>query len=125
MRHAALAAAFAVLATPALAQALAAAAPALYVCIYKAGPAWQAGKPLSAQGLAPHGAYMKRLFDEGRLLAGGPITDADGGMAIVRAASMEDAKAVFAADPAVTAGIMAAEVHRWTPVFDARKLAKP
>jgi hypothetical protein len=118
-------------AAPAFAQAPVAAPAAapggtpLYVCIYRAGPAWLAGKPASAQPLRPHGAYMKRLFDEGRLLAGGPMPDTEGGMAIVRADDLEAAKAIFAVDPAITAGVMIGEVHSWTPVFLSDKPLKP
>ena len=90
----------------------------LYLCIYKAGPGWQAGKPLSGQALGPHGQFIKRLLDDGRLVAGGPMLDADAGLAIVRAANIEEAKAIFAADPALTSGIFVGEVHAWLPAFD-------
>ena len=120
------------LAGPALARAPAVApapaAPArttFYVCIYRAGPAWLSGKPVSAQPLRPHGAYMKQLFDAGPLLAGGPMPGVDGGLAIVRADSLEAAKAIFAADPAITGGVMVGDVHPWTPVFVSDKPLAP
>jgi uncharacterized protein YciI len=116
MRLAALIAALTLLAAPALAQT-----GGLYLLIYKAGPAWQAGKPMSEQGLRPHGAYMKSLFDDGRLVAGGPMTDIDGGLAILRVASADEAKKVVAADPAVTGGIFTVEVHPWAPQFSSDK----
>ena len=116
MRLAALTAALVLAAAPALAQA-----GGLYLLIYKAGPAWQAGKPLSQQGLRPHGAYMKSLFDDGRLVAGGPMTDTEGGLAIIRVASAEEAKKVLAADPAIVSGIFTAEVHPWAPQFSSDK----
>lgn len=115
MRLAALTAALVLAAAPALAQA-----GGLYLLIYKAGPAWQA-KPLSQQGLRPHGAYMKSLFDDGRLVAGGPMTDTGGGLAIIRVASAEEAKKVLAADPAIVSGIFTAEVHPWAPQFSSDK----
>jgi hypothetical protein len=113
-----------VLPAAALAQP-AASGSALYICVYRPGPAWKTGQPVMAQDLKPHGAYMKRLFDDGRLLAGGPITDGEGGLAIVRAATPEEAKAIFAADPAITGGVMTGEVHRWTPFFLSDKPLKP
>ena len=116
MRLAALTAALVLAAAPALAQA-----GGLYLLIYKAGPAWLAGKPLSQQGLRPHGAYMKSLFDDGRLVAGGPMTDTEGGLAIIRVASAEEAKKVLAADPAIVSGIFTAEVHPWAPQFSSDK----
>jgi uncharacterized protein YciI len=120
-RAAALALAVALTAPPALAQAPAAPR-ALYLFVYRPGPAWLAGKPVSAQPLAPHGAYMKQLTDQGHLLAGGPWTDVEGGLAIVRAASADEARALLAADPAVSAGVMAADLRTWTPYFNAAKL---
>jgi len=117
---------FALVTPPAAAQgATPAPERSLFICIYHAGPAWQAGKPLTAQPLGQHGAYMKKLFEEGRLLAGGPMLDADGGLAIVRAASLEEAKAIFAIDPALTAGVFVGEIHAWRPAFGAGAALTP
>jgi len=115
-RRNAFAALLALAATPSLAQSPAPAAP-LYICIYRAGPGWKRGKPMAEQGLGPHGAYIKRLLGEGRLVAGGRLVDVDGGLAIVRARSLEEAKAIFAVDPAITAGIFVGEVRGWQPRF--------
>ncbi|HET6970242.1 MAG TPA: YciI family protein [Phenylobacterium sp.] len=131
VRAALLAALMLALAAPVAAQTPAAApAPAptptgLYICIYKAGPNWKVGQPPAAQDLRAHGAYMMRLFNEGRLLAGGPLTDADGGLAIVRAATPDDAKAIFAVDPAIVNGVMTGDVHAWKPFFLSDKPLKP
>lgn len=111
------------LAAPAHAQPAAADAP-VYVFLYRAGPAWKAGRPMGEQGLGPHAAYIKRLLDDGKLFAGG-ATGPDTGMAIVRAASLDEARAILAADPAVTSGIFAAELRAWAPRFDSRKPLRP
>lgn len=89
----------------------------LYVFLYRAGPAWKTGQPMEKQALGPHAAYIKRLLDEGRLVGGGRFEELDGGMAIVRAASNDEAQAMLAADPAVTSGVFAAELRAWTPRF--------
>ncbi len=89
----------------------------LYLFQYAPGPAWRAGAPMQRQGLGPHAAYMQRLMNEGRLYAGGGYVGADGGMAIVMASSMEEARAILDADPAVTSGIFVAELRRWRPRF--------
>ena len=97
-----------------------AAAPApsnLFVVIYRPGPAWQAGRPMSEQGLLPHGRYYRGLLDDGRLFAGGGFASSDGGIAILRVADMEAARAIVAADPAVTSGIFVAELEQWRPRF--------
>jgi uncharacterized protein YciI len=69
------------------------------------------------QGLGRHAAYMQRLMDEGRLFAGGGYASDDGGMAIITAASIEEARAMLAADPAVVSGIFTAELRHWRPRF--------
>lgn len=108
------------LAAPALAQTPATppAPTVYYLFVYSAGPAWKAGQPMSAQGLAPHGAYMRKLFSEGVIVAAGPTTDPEGGgLAIVKAKDMAEAKALLAADPAVQSGIMTAQLRNWRPAF--------
>jgi uncharacterized protein YciI len=117
----ALAAALGVLAArPALAQPASAPAPqALFVVVYKAGPAWKPGLPATQQPLGAHGAYMTRLAKEGTLVAGGPFADADGGLALLRAPDAAAARAILAADPAVTGGVMVGEIRTWTPFLGA------
>ena len=44
-------------------------------------------------------------------------TDAPGGMVILRAGDLGEAKALLAADPSITSGMFVADVHAWTPVF--------
>jgi len=89
----------------------------LYVFVYRAGPAWKEGLPMAEQDLRPHGAYIKKLHADGVVFAGGRFTDRDGGMAIVRAISPEDAQAILAADPAITSGVFTAEILPWAPRF--------
>jgi len=101
-------------ATPAHAQQ-GAAAQQLYLFQYSPGPAWREGVPLEQQGLGPHAAYMQQLMDEGRLFAGGRYMNADGGMAIVTAAGIDEARAMLAADPAVASGVFVAELRHWRP----------
>ena len=93
----------------------------LFIVSYRPGPKWVAGKPNSQQALGPHAAYIKRLLDEGVLFAGGPYGDNEGGMAIFWATDMDRAKAVVAADPAVTHGVFVAELRGWTPLFDSKR----
>ncbi|MGQ0531531.1 MAG: YciI family protein [Caulobacteraceae bacterium] len=93
------------------------AAQQLFLFQYSRGPAWREGVPMREQGLGPHGAYMRQLMNEGRLFAGGGYASDDGGMAIVTAASIEEARAILAGDPAIVSGIFVAELRHWTPRF--------
>lgn len=89
----------------------------LFLFQYSRGPAWREGVPMREQGLAPHGAYMQQLQNEGRLFAGGGYASDDGGMAVVVCANIEEARALLAADPAITSGIFVAELRHWRPRF--------
>lgn len=98
-------------------QTEAAAAQQLFLFQYSRGPAWRDGVPMREQGLGPHGAYMRQLQEQGRLFAGGGYSSDDGGMAIVMCGSIDEARAILAADPAITSGIFVAELKQWTPRF--------
>lgn len=89
----------------------------IFLFLYRPGPAWRLGVPMREQGLAPHGAYMQRLRDEGRLFAGGGFVETDGGMAMALAADMAEAEAMLAADPAIVSGIFVADLRHWRPRF--------
>jgi uncharacterized protein YciI len=106
---------------PAQAQTPAAAPAPLYVIIYRQGPAWDTKLPMRQQpAMGRHGAYMKRLFDEGHTFAAGP-TDAPGGIVILRAANREEAAALMAQDPSITSGMFVGEILPWTPAFRSDK----
>lgn len=89
----------------------------LYLFQYSPGPAWRAGVPMREQGLGPHAAYMQQLQNQGRLFAGGAYVGADGGMAVVVAANMDEARAMLASDPAIASGIFVADLRQWRPRF--------
>jgi uncharacterized protein YciI len=89
------------------------AAQQVFVITYRPGPAWQAGVAMNRQALGPHAAYSTRLARAGRAIAAGPYLDVDGGMAM--AANIEEARAIAAADPAVTSGVFVAALHPWSP----------
>ena len=84
-----------------------------YLVVYRPGPSWIAGKPLSEQPLKEHGRYMIELYGKGTLRFAGPFLDDSGGAMVFEAASEADAKAIVAADPAVANGIMLADVRPW------------
>ena len=100
------------------AEPAAAAAPRqLFLFLYRPGPAWRAGRPMREQDLRAHGAYHAQLLREGRSFAGGGYVGEDGGLAIVRAANLDEARAMLAADPAILNGVFVAELRQWAPRF--------
>ena len=72
---------------------------------------------MSKQALGPHASYWKHLAAEGRAVGAGPYRDVDGGMAIVAAATFDEAHAIVASDPAVSSNVFVAELHEWSPLI--------
>ena len=66
-----------------------------------------------------HFVYWKDLFDKGVCVFGGPVFDPKGvyGVLAVEAASEDEARALAAADPAVKAGLIHAEVAEMRAVL--------
>lgn len=88
----------------------------VYAIVYRRGPNWRDGEPMSRQDLRPHLVYMQGLFDAGVLYAGGAIGP-EGGLALIIAPDAAEAARIMNADPAVTMGVFAAEVHPWARRF--------
>lgn len=99
----------------------------LFLFLYRPGPAWRPGVPMAQQDLRAHGAYHAQLVQDGRSVAGGGYVGEDGGLAIVRAAHLEEARAMLAADPAIRNGVFVAELRQWRPRFhsDAPLVERP
>jgi uncharacterized protein YciI len=71
---------------------------------------------LNAKVRPAHLAYLNQLFQEGKVVMAGPFTDKRGGMVIYKADSMEEAKRLAEADPAVTEGARTLELREWNPL---------
>src|SRR4030095_5051573 len=60
---------------------------ALFALLYRPGPSWILGQPITGQPLGPHRAYIEQLFAAGRVVVAGPFLDGtSGGLAVVRRA---------------------------------------
>jgi uncharacterized protein YciI len=87
----------------------------LYVVLSKGG-----ATPERLGAVLPdHLEYMIGLEKRGVLFASGPLTTAPGqpvgdGLTILRAASIDEARAIASADPFVTNGIRNFELREWT-----------
>jgi uncharacterized protein YciI len=84
-----------------------------YLVVYRPGPSWLPGKPVTEQPLKEHGRYMIELYTKGALKFAGGFPDNTGGAMVLEAASEAEAKAVVDADPAVSGKIMVPEIHPW------------
>jgi uncharacterized protein YciI len=90
-----------------------AAQPSAYLVIYRAGPAWPKGKTLAELPLREHGRYMLGLYKRGAMRMAGGFSDDSGGAAVLNVDSIEGAKAIADADPAVTSGLFVYELRPW------------
>ncbi len=63
--------------------------------------------------LPAHLDYLSRLDRDGKLVLSGPFADRTGGMILVRASSLEEARAIAEADPLVAAGVDTYDLREW------------
>jgi len=94
-----------------------------YLCVYRPGPHWLPGKPLSEQPLREHGRYMLDLYKRGVMRLAGRFANGSGGAMLFGADDDASAQAIVAADPAVIAGTFTYELRQWAFV-DWASLAK-
>jgi len=89
---------------------------ASYLVIFRPGPAWIPGRPISEQPIKEHGRYMLKLYAQGTMKIAGSFSDNTGGAALIDAADDSAARALIDADPGVTSGLFVAEIHPWALV---------
>jgi uncharacterized protein YciI len=89
------------------------------------GPSWVPGAPTRQQPFwDEHAMFMDRLFEEGRVVLGGPYADSSRALVVVEARDAEEACALFRGDPWEKAGILVpSEVIEWTLFLDSRRNA--
>ena len=87
-----------------------------YLAFLTRGEKWTAEKtPVTEEIQKGHMANINRLAEMKKLVAAGPFGD-DGrlrGIFVFRVASLDEAKALTAGDPAVQAGRLAMDIHQW------------
>jgi uncharacterized protein YciI len=83
--------------------------------LYK-GPKWTAESTEETRKIQQgHMANIKRMAETGKLIVAGPFTDNGDlrGMYIFQGVSMEQAREMVDADPAIQAGRMIVRLHPW------------
>lgn len=86
------------------------------MALLKKGPKWDAtAEQQRGQLLQQHFANVMSLLETGKAVIAGPMADDTdlAGIFILRASSTGEAKSWVDADPAVKAGLFAAEIHPW------------
>ena len=85
-----------------------------YVAIYVRGPKHMSDQsPAHMEIMKSHLKYIRRMIEEKKYMFAGPLLDGGDrqGIAIVSAATVQDAKRIADSDPAIAAGHMAVELH--------------
>ena len=84
-------------------------------CILLRGPAWKGNGADHEAALAAQDAWLERLRKSGKLAAGGAVEgDSDlVAVEIFKRIPLEEARSLLDESPAVKAGILRAEYHRW------------
>ena len=81
----------------------------------KAGPNRNQDSAAAARLQSAHLAHIRRMAEAGKLVIAGPFLDENDirGIYIFNVESIEEAKALTSADPAVKAGRLVMELHPW------------
>ena len=95
----------------------------LFLVFRNPGPAWVPGLSSRQQPLwDEHAEFMDQVFDEGRIVLGGPYADGSRVLVIAKAVDRDEAAALFRDDPWTTRGILIdSEVIEWTIFLDSRQ----
>jgi uncharacterized protein YciI len=75
-----------------------------YVAIYEGQPSTPAEAEAATQAMRDHAAYVAPLFAAKQVLLDGPFSDGTGIMTVFDAGSMDEARKLATADPALTGG---------------------
>lgn len=86
-----------------------------FMVFLKSGPERSQSRDEAMEIQEKHLAYLQKMADEGKTSITGPMGD-DGevrGIVIYNTATLEEARELAEADPAVQAGRLVVEVHPW------------
>ena len=85
--------------------------PSYFVAFHSPGPNWVQGTPYNEQPrFMDHANYISLCHDQGKIVLSGPFMQTPGGMAIFRAADLEEATRLGTDDPTVRSGMLIVEV---------------
>ncbi|NQT18478.1 MAG: hypothetical protein HQ592_02145 [Planctomycetes bacterium] len=65
-----------------------------------------------------YGGFIQKLKDDGKFVAAGKWSDNSGGMLILRADSLEEAREIAGEDPLIKSGAVLHDVKEWDATFD-------
>ena len=71
------------------------------------------GKPLAPEVVNLHAAHLENLDKDGKLVLAGPIPERAGGLIVLRAKSVAEARAIADEDPVIRGGYQTYELGTW------------
>jgi uncharacterized protein len=94
----------------------------LFLVFRNPGPSWLPGLSSREQPLwDEHALFMDRLFDQGRIVLGGPYADYSRVLLVVQARDRDEASEIFRDDPWTRHGVLfESEIIEWTIFLDSR-----
>lgn len=91
------------------------------VVLRRAGPEWDASKPMEKQsGWEAHAAFMDDLVERGLLVLGGPLEDGVRTAHAMEAESAEAIRKLFARDPWSGSHLLVDSIDEWEIRLDGR-----
>ena len=81
------------------------------------GPTFPPGLTFRNAPLDDHIAYIKTALADGNVKYAGPFVDGSGGMTVIQAPSLADARAFAENDPAFVRGAIVVEIKEWKVLF--------
>jgi len=84
-----------------------------FLAIYVAGPKHLKESPEQMEIAKQHLKFIRRMIEQKKYMFAGPLTDNGDmlGVAVVAAASIDEARQITGGDPAIAAGHMTAQLH--------------
>ena len=93
------------------------AAPGTVALVFATGPGWDTSKTPAAQlQFGSHSANLRRLREAGLIVAGGRFGAY--GLILVRAPSIDSARAMLVPDSSLVVGTFKVEVNRWSTIYE-------
>lgn len=71
------------------------------------------GKDTQIEDIKAHVAWLRKLYENQKLVLAGPFLDSPSGLVVIRASSPEEAAALAAEDPFVQSGVRHPRLLEW------------
>ncbi|OPH51171.1 hypothetical protein BC351_35565 [Paenibacillus ferrarius] len=89
-----------------------------FLIVFSQGNNWEEGVLLINQRfISEHIAYVRQMFNQGKIVLAGPFLDSSGGAIVMDVGSEEEVRTLIENDPFVTNGIFDFQIKPWKKFF--------